>query len=102
MTGYQNRSGSDRPESQLENSKLLGASNRSIHDLRFTIYSFKEGVSQMKRIIVVALLTIAAASVAAGQCGRSAKMVHSNPAVAAIKQLETERNKALVASDAAA
>jgi len=29
-------------------------------------------------------------------------MVHSNPIVAAIKQLETERNRALVAADAAA
>jgi len=56
----------------------------------------------MKRIIVVALLTIASGSIAAGQCGHSAKMVHGNPTVAAIKQLETERNKALVAGDAAA
>jgi hypothetical protein len=55
----------------------------------------------MKRIIVVALLTIAAASVAAGQCGPG-KMVHTNPIVAAIKQLETDRNKALVAGDIAA
>jgi ketosteroid isomerase-like protein len=55
----------------------------------------------MKRIIVVALLTIAAASVAAGQCGPG-KMVHTNPGVAAIKQLEIDRNKALVAGDVAA
>ena len=56
----------------------------------------------MNRIILVALLTIAGASIAAGQCGHSAKMVQSNPTVAAIKQLETERNKALVAGDVAA
>ena len=55
----------------------------------------------MRRIIVVALLTIAAASVAAGQCGPG-KMVHTNPSVAAIKQLEIDRNKALVAGDVAA
>jgi hypothetical protein len=56
----------------------------------------------MKRIIVVALVTIAAASVAAGQCARPGKMVHGNPSVEAIKRLETERNKALVAADIAA
>ena len=56
----------------------------------------------MKRIIVVALLTIAAASVAAAQCGHSAKMVQGSPTVAAIKQLESERNKGLVAGDVAA
>jgi hypothetical protein len=56
----------------------------------------------MKRIIVVALVTIAAASVAAGQCGRTGKMVRANPVVTAIKRLETERNKALVAGDVAA
>jgi ketosteroid isomerase-like protein len=55
----------------------------------------------MKRIIVLALLTIAAASVAAGQCARMGKM-HGNAAVEAIKRLETERNKALVAGDVAA
>jgi len=56
----------------------------------------------MKRIIVIALLTIAAASVAAGQCGRGGKTPHANPTVAAIKLLEAERNKALVAADVAA
>jgi hypothetical protein len=56
----------------------------------------------MKRIIVVALVTIAAASVAAGQCVKPGKMVHGNATVEAIKQLETERNKALVAGDIAA
>lgn len=56
----------------------------------------------MKRIIIVALVTIAAASVAAGQHARAGKMAHSNPAVAAIKQMETERNQALVAGDVAA
>src|SRR4029078_7040646 len=62
----------------------------------------REGVSQMKRIIVVALLTIASASIAAGQCGHPTKMVHDTATITAIKQLETERNKALVAGDAAA
>lgn len=56
----------------------------------------------MKRIIVVALVTIAAASVAAGQCGRAGKMARGNPTVAGIKRLEAERNKALVAGDVAA
>ena len=56
----------------------------------------------MKRLIVVSLLTIAAASVAAGQCGHPTKMVHDTTTVTAIKQLETERNKALVAGDVAA
>lgn len=55
----------------------------------------------MKRIIIVALVTIAAASVAAGQCAKAGKMEHGNPTVDAIKQLETERNKALVAGDVA-
>lgn len=55
----------------------------------------------MKKIILLALVTIAAASVAAGQCGPG-KMVHGNPSVEAIKRLEVERNKALVAGDVAA
>jgi ketosteroid isomerase-like protein len=55
----------------------------------------------MKRIIVVALVTIAAVSVAAAQCGPGKRM-HSNPTVEAIKRLEVERNKALVAADVAA
>lgn len=55
----------------------------------------------MKKIILLALVTIAAASAAAGQCGPG-KMVHSNPSVEAIKRLEVERNKALVAADIAA
>jgi hypothetical protein len=56
----------------------------------------------MRRIIVVALVTIAAASVAAGQCAKMGKMVHGNAAVESIKRLEAERNKALVAGDIAA
>jgi ketosteroid isomerase-like protein len=56
----------------------------------------------MKQIIVVALVTIAAASVAVGQCAKMGKMTHGNAAVEAIKQLEAERNKALVAGDLAA
>jgi hypothetical protein len=56
----------------------------------------------MKRIIVVALVTIAAASIAAGQCGRTGKMPRANPVVAAIQGLEAERNRALVAGDVAA
>ena len=56
----------------------------------------------MKRIIVVALVTMAAASVAAGQCAKMGKMTHGNAAVEAIKRLETERHKALVAGDVAA
>jgi hypothetical protein len=60
----------------------------------------------MRRIIVVALVTIAAASVAAGQCARMgkmpAKMARGNAAVEGIKRLEAERNKALVAGDTAA
>ena len=55
----------------------------------------------MKKIILLALVTIAAASAAAGQCGPG-KMVHGNPSVEAIKRLEVERNKALVAADIAA
>jgi ketosteroid isomerase-like protein len=56
----------------------------------------------MKRIIVVALVTIAAASVAAGQCVKPGKMMHDTATVEAIKRLETERNKVLVAGDIAA
>ncbi len=56
----------------------------------------------MGRIIVVALVTIAAASVAVGQCVKAGKMTHGSAAVEAIKRLETERNKALVAGDVAA
>ncbi|MEO7970973.1 MAG: nuclear transport factor 2 family protein [bacterium] len=54
----------------------------------------------MKRIIVVALVTFAAASIAAGQCGPGKRMP-ANPTVEAIKRLEVERNKALVAADVA-
>jgi len=56
----------------------------------------------MRRIIIIALVTIAAASVAVGQCGRSGKMARGNAAVEGIKRLEVERNKALVAGDVAA
>jgi hypothetical protein len=56
----------------------------------------------MKRIIVVALVTMAAASVAVGQCGRAGKIERVNPVVTSIKRLEAERNKALVAGDVAA
>ena len=58
----------------------------------------------MRRIIVVALtllVTIAAASVAVAQCGPG-RMARGNTAVEAIKRIETERNKALVAGDIAA
>lgn len=53
----------------------------------------------MKKIIVVLLVTIAAMSVAAG---RSAKKMNPANPVEAIKQLEIDRNKALVAADIAA
>ena len=60
----------------------------------------------MRRIIVVALVTllvpIAATSVAVAQCAGPGRMVHGNTAVEAIKRIETERNKALVAGDIAA
>lgn len=56
----------------------------------------------MRRIIVIALVTIAAASVAVGQCAKAGKMARGNAAVEAIKKLEAERNKALVAGDIAA
>lgn len=56
----------------------------------------------MRRIIIVVLVTIAAASIAAGQCAKMGKMTHGNAAVEGIKRLEVERNKALVAGDVAA
>jgi hypothetical protein len=56
----------------------------------------------MRRIIVVVLVTIAAASVAVGQCVKAGKMARGNAAVESIKRLEAERNKALVAGDLAA
>lgn len=56
----------------------------------------------MSRIIIVALVTIAAASVAVAQCAKPGKMTHGNATVEAIKRMETERNKALVAGDVAA
>jgi hypothetical protein len=60
----------------------------------------------MRRTIVVALvtllLTIAATSVAVAQCAGPGRMVRGNATVQAIKRLETERNKALVAGDIAA
>ena len=56
----------------------------------------------MSRIIVLVLVTFAAATVAVGQCGRPGKMTHGNATVEAIKKLEAERNRALVATDLAA
>jgi hypothetical protein len=56
----------------------------------------------MRRIIIVVLVTIAAGSVAVGQCAKAGKMARGNAAVEGIKRLEVERNKALVAGDVAA